>query len=260
MGTIQDKRFNKIFQIGFNKCGTRSMHNFFIDLGLKSFHKWEKLSPTIQTNIKNNECLLKGVDDYDCFLDCVEILDNYKLLDLQYPNSLFILNTRNRDDWITSRLTHDWVFYCRAIHKPNDLNHKIKNMTMRNKILFIVQTWNQEIKKNQKVFDDYWVNDQSAIWVRFEYIKHTKRNRIKYSIKEILSLVAMWEREWDKHHQDVLAYFTNRVHFVVFDIEHEQQKLIDFLQDWGLSINVKFPHAHNSKNSNSILNMKKEKL
>lgn len=108
------KPYNKIFQIGFNKCGTTSIHELFIQSGLNSVH-WGggNVAKTIQYNIDNNIMPLTGVDEYDCYTDIEDLptnsfplIDHYKLLDEKYPDSLFILNTRPVDKWITSRLKH----------------------------------------------------------------------------------------------------------------------------------------------------------
>jgi sulfotransferase family protein len=60
--------------------------------------------------------LLAGYEEFDAFTDmeCLDefgttCLEGYKLyphLPAQYPNAVFILNTRNREDWIRSRLVH----------------------------------------------------------------------------------------------------------------------------------------------------------
>jgi hypothetical protein len=105
---------NKIFQIGFNKCGTVSMHKFFEANRLKSVH-WDKgrLAQRIQSNFISGLPLLSGYENYDCFTDMESQSENifiyltlFKELDRQYPNSKFILNIRNRDNWIESRLNH----------------------------------------------------------------------------------------------------------------------------------------------------------
>ena len=109
------KKYNKIFQIGFNKCGTTSLHQMFIESGLKSVH-WGggNIAKKIDSNIKQNKPPLNGVDKYDCYTDIENIdtnsfplIKNYELLDKTYPNSLFILNTRPLDNWIKSRLNHE---------------------------------------------------------------------------------------------------------------------------------------------------------
>lgn len=109
-----NKNFNKIFQIGFNKCGTTSLHKFFLSNGLKSIHWGDALlAKKIKDNCDNNLPPLMGYDNYDCFTDMESSWDDifiylthYKELDKFYPNSKFILNIRNVDKWIESRLNH----------------------------------------------------------------------------------------------------------------------------------------------------------
>ena len=119
------KLHNKIFQIGFNKCGTTSLHKMFIDSGLKSVH-WDggNIAKKIDSNIKQNKPPLDGVDNYDCYTDIENVETNtfplinyYELLDKAYPNSLFILNTRPLDNWIQSRLNHQGGEYANAFKK-----------------------------------------------------------------------------------------------------------------------------------------------
>lgn len=109
-----EKKFNKIFQIGFNRCATTAIHIFFEKNGLKSVH-WDKslLAQKIHKNHLDKKPLLEGYEEYDCFTDMESAKDNifiyltlFKELDKQYPNSKFILNIRNIDDWIKSRVNH----------------------------------------------------------------------------------------------------------------------------------------------------------
>lgn len=119
------RSFNKIFQIGFNKCGTTSLHNMFISSGLNSIH-WDggNIANKIESNMKMNLPLLNGCDEYDCYTDIENIdtnsfplIDYYELLDKTYPNSLFILNTRPLDNWIQSRLKHQNGKYANTFKK-----------------------------------------------------------------------------------------------------------------------------------------------
>lgn len=120
------KSNKKIFIIGFNKTATRSLHNFFLNNGLKSIH-WDNnnLVKIFENNIKNNNKLLtngktinKSVNS-DCnyedaivFSDMTnaslnkDAKDYYQLLDSDYPNSKFILNIRDVNKWIKSRINH----------------------------------------------------------------------------------------------------------------------------------------------------------
>jgi hypothetical protein len=79
---------SKIFVIGFNKTATSTFHKLFLKNNLKSQHNtvWQ-------------------VNDYDCFSDNGN-LNNFKKLDMDYPNSIFILNTRSLDKWLISRFQH----------------------------------------------------------------------------------------------------------------------------------------------------------
>jgi hypothetical protein len=106
----------KIFQIGFNKCGTTSFHDLFERSGYRSIH-WDegRLAQCILANSDASHPLLTGYETYTFFFDMEWLtettsiaiyLTHYQQLDREYPGSRFILNTRNIDAWIASRLRH----------------------------------------------------------------------------------------------------------------------------------------------------------
>lgn len=117
MDNLKTIQLNKIFQIGFNKCGTTSIYCLFKNFTnpkIPSIH-WDSgnLAKAIQKNMENNIKLLTGYEEYICFCDMEYLGDNhffsgrlFKQLDKQYPGSKFILNTRNINKWIDSRLNH----------------------------------------------------------------------------------------------------------------------------------------------------------
>ena len=106
----------KIFQIGFNKCGTKTIHHYLTTNKVRSVH-WDKgrLARRIFSNLAEGKNLLLGYDEFDAFTD-MEYLDRsglylaaYKLFPYladQFPDAVFILNTRDREAWIRSRLQH----------------------------------------------------------------------------------------------------------------------------------------------------------
>lgn len=103
-----------LFQIGFNKCGTMSLHNFFLNNDIKSIH-WAgaKLANKIYENKKNGVSLLSGYEEYQAFVDMEDAdkqqyvaIDLFKDLYRQYPDAIFIFNDRNVEKWIQSRLKH----------------------------------------------------------------------------------------------------------------------------------------------------------
>jgi Sulfotransferase domain len=104
----------KIFQIGFNKCGTSTIHRYLRANGVKCVH-WDdgRLARRMFANLANGDNLMAGYEGFDAFTD-MEYVDRFgtllegnKLfpyLAAQYPDAVFILNTRDREAWIRSRL------------------------------------------------------------------------------------------------------------------------------------------------------------
>ena len=84
----------KVFAIGFNKSGTTSIHALFKTLGLTSYHgvKWRGCDN------------LKLLRSYDCFSDGIP--KDIAKLDNMFPKSKYILQVRELDSWIYSRLAH----------------------------------------------------------------------------------------------------------------------------------------------------------
>jgi hypothetical protein len=134
----------KIFVISFNKCGTQTMHWFFMKNGLKCVH-WDNANivNVFEDNIKCGRKLLENGRTFntrnnsDCeyenmnvFSDMSKDIDNkyardyYKILDKQYLDSKFIIATRNISDWIRSRRNHrsgNILKYQRLFHNCDDV-------------------------------------------------------------------------------------------------------------------------------------------
>lgn len=111
----------KVFFIGFNKTATTAFHHLFLNNSYKSFHHSERLGKQrkylgniIKKNLEKRRNALTGADTFDCYSEMLYVsgdmyydgIHDFKILDRQYPNSYFILQTRNEDDWIKSRLNH----------------------------------------------------------------------------------------------------------------------------------------------------------
>lgn len=107
----------KIFQIGFNKCGTTTLCDFFNANGIPSLH-WDhgKMAISIYMNYVLHQPLISDrysgvVGFFDMnFIQTPEPIEIgyslFKELDKQYPGSKFILNIRRKDDWLLSRTNH----------------------------------------------------------------------------------------------------------------------------------------------------------
>lgn len=98
----------KIFVIGFNKCGTRSLHTYFTECGLNSCHGGVQanLHMAIAINVVRGRPALEGLDGFDAYSDIMSVRTQFRHLDRDYPGSRFIHNVRDPDRWIVSRLNH----------------------------------------------------------------------------------------------------------------------------------------------------------
>ncbi|MEE1672817.1 sulfotransferase [Agarivorans aestuarii] len=154
----------KIFQIGFNKCGTGSLHKFFIKNELKSIHYDSgRLAKTIFENFENDRDLLFGCDGYDAYSD-MELLTNEKFISVaeslfkelynQYPDSVFILNTRDVDSWVNSRLKHNKGTYLSRYRSLLDVTSDQ-----------IIKYWKEEYYKHISNVQAFFENKTSANFI-----------------------------------------------------------------------------------------------
>ncbi len=93
----------KIFCIGFHKTGTKSLAAALTYLGYRVTGPNGTRDPDIADNVYKMTRELVGA--YDAFQDNPwPVL--YRELDLDYPNSKFILTIRDSDNWIRSCVRH----------------------------------------------------------------------------------------------------------------------------------------------------------
>jgi Sulfotransferase domain len=151
---------NKIFIIGFNKTGTRTLHHYFKNNNIPSIH-WDQgiLAIKMDQNFKSKQKLLKGYNNYIVYSDMEHSkkqiyahVKYYKQLDKQYPGSKFILNIRNVDNWINSRNNHKT--YTADICK-------ILNLTKAE----LNQKWKQDYHDHISDVIDYFSNKQHKLLV-----------------------------------------------------------------------------------------------
>ena len=108
------KHSDKIFQIGFNKCGTSSLAAFFSDNGVSTLH-WSRgnIGKRLYLNISAGLPVLTGMSRFMAFSDMESTKDNiyghryFREIFAEYPDSYYILNTRDKGNWIRSRLNHN---------------------------------------------------------------------------------------------------------------------------------------------------------
>lgn len=102
------RKFNKIFNVHLGKAGTTSLTAALKILGLKGFHYNVSENLTLHNILKNNKSanpifdnLIENFDFLSDFGMSADI-DIIERLEDQYPNSLFILTTREINSWLQS--------------------------------------------------------------------------------------------------------------------------------------------------------------
>lgn len=119
-----------IFGIGLTKTGTTSLTEALKILGYNSIH--------IGVGVLNDDLSLKMdiISKYDAVID-TPIIKKYQILDTCFPNSNFILTTRNLDEWIKSN--EEWFKMEKQIHNYNyhNLHHSIYGSIDFNRYRFI---------------------------------------------------------------------------------------------------------------------------
>lgn len=122
MGAGADSRPDRprIFGIGLNKTGTMSFDKALSLLGYRTLHDGgADIHRAVRQAIDADAPLLSNLNpSFDAFSDIGLLSRRFGILDRQYPGSLFVLTTRNMDDWIDSRRRH--VERNRALHETGE--------------------------------------------------------------------------------------------------------------------------------------------
>ena len=139
--------YEKYFVIGFNKTATSTIHNLFINNNISSFHH-------------TNWQLIWDDENYDSFSDNGNFQDIEKLYN-KYDNSIFILNLRELDKWLISRLEH-------GVRTKETWAYNINN----NKII----DWVLQRENHYKFVLDFFKKDQKKLII----LDTTKENWIEY--------------------------------------------------------------------------------
>ena len=144
--------YEKYFVIGFNKTATSTIHNLFIKNNISSFHN-------------NNWQLIWDDENYDSFSDNGNSQDIEKLYN-KYDNSIFILNLRELDKWLISRVEHGFRTKQPWAYNIND-----------NKII----DWVLQRENHYKFVLDFFKKDQKKLII----LDTTKENWIEYILNKL---------------------------------------------------------------------------
>lgn len=115
-------RLPKVVQVGFNKCGTRSLARLFSAVGHPVIHhkvrrplrSSRNAARLMRSNLADGRRVFSGMEEYTFYSDLIyltetETFEGYKCFrDIlrDYPDTILLLNLRDREAWIRSRLRH----------------------------------------------------------------------------------------------------------------------------------------------------------
>ena len=164
---MQETNLPKVFVIGHHKIATRSIHQLFKIDGYKSIHwKGGQIAETMLRNMRMSQPLLKGIDKASVYSDMEYVHDDgeffyghrlFPILDLQYPGSIFIFNTRNLESWIKSQLAHKSKksgLYIRRIRKGLRAMHPERKIKTEDVVKMWRRTWRQHENEVNQYFSD----------------------------------------------------------------------------------------------------------
>jgi hypothetical protein len=141
---IYKKNFNKVFCIGLHKTGTTSLKHFFSVIGLKSHSGayWSR-KPIPNKIIGSNTAFSDGGGHV--WFEELEFGGNHevRLLNENYPNSKFILNTRSLRDWVVSKMMHAGWSSKTSTKKEKKFRStkEVNNGKWKHKSLSMIEKW-----------------------------------------------------------------------------------------------------------------------
>jgi hypothetical protein len=132
-------RLPRVVQIGFHKCGTRSFQRLFEGAGHKVVqHKLRTpLRPSrnaalrMRENLRAGRKIFAGMEHYTFYAgliyqteaDCFEPIRHFREIMRDYPDTILLLNLRNREDWIRSRLKHGHGEFAKRVMRQRGIEN-----------------------------------------------------------------------------------------------------------------------------------------
>jgi len=186
----------KIFFIGFNKCGTKTISHFFKANAYRALHCRARpvvydylprrfwltgtvsAARVINSNIKKGYPVLRGLPPYRVYSDLTNVRDGqvieacrfFRHFHREYQDSYFVLNVRPVEKWVRSRELHDG--------------------------------------------GNFIIRYSKYLGVSQEEVKD------------------LWREMFNAHYRDAVNYFDGSQKFTVFDIENDApDKLVTFLRE-----------------------------
>jgi hypothetical protein len=129
-----------VVQIGFHKCGTRSLEQLFRGAGhpvvkfkLRTlFRRSRNAGLLMRQNLQAGRKILAEMEDHVFYADLIyqtesdsfEPIRCFREIMRDYPDTILLLNVRNREDWIRSRLKHGHGEFAQRVMRQRGIDSK----------------------------------------------------------------------------------------------------------------------------------------
>ncbi len=203
------ERTTRIFQIGFNKCGTRSLYRFLQRSGIQAAHfNRGLLAWSIQDNIAHGRKPLHGrIDQWVAYTDikqvtrevAIEGVRYFRELYHYYPNSYFILNTRDKAAWIKSRLAHGAGFYARRYARALGVETEED----------VVAAWSADWDRHHAEVQEFFADKPGRLLV-YDIKTSKPQEMVDFLSPDFLTRVEDFRHEGDTANVDPERYRGNR--------------------------------------------------
>ena len=191
----------RYFQIGFHKCGTKTLHRFFERAGIPSVHNdGGRLALTMAANLLDGRPILTGYERFEAFHAMgflrphvhLEMYKRWETILEHVPEARFILNVRDIERWVASRLNMASVGGFR---------------------------WGRPSRGYGPDLD----RPPRGLLERVE--PFAERYRRRYGLADLDEVVAHWRGDWHRHIDAVRAGVPAE-RLLVFDIESDSPQAL----------------------------------
>jgi hypothetical protein len=218
---VENKNFNKVFCIGYNKTGTTTLQTLLKIYGFRMPNQMVqeiRLTETVH-NTDYNE-LLHFCSEYDAFQDMPFSQGlTFAVVDALFPNSKFILTERDADSWFNSMCN-----FHKKVYQIDDLS-LLTEKDILEKFNYLYPGYlHQIVVRNLSKFEG---DTRKVLWEKlYDYEYYTA--------------------DYKKRNEDIKRHFLNVPEkLLVIDVtkEKDTQKICDFLQI-PLELIIDMPHSN----------------
>jgi hypothetical protein len=126
-----------VVQIGFHKCGTRSLEQLFRGAGhpvvkyklRRPLRRSRNAGLLMRQNLEAGRKIFAGMEDHVFYADLIyqtetdgfEPIRYFREIMRDYPDTILLLNVRNREDWIKSRLKHSHGEFAQRVMRQRNI-------------------------------------------------------------------------------------------------------------------------------------------